>query len=84
MGRGLPFCFCSVISLSNLFTSFDCFQKESPTNKCANRQKAESLSSALNNDETEYVDSARNIYVVLDSEGLVEDFIKQRYSKRSV
>ena len=35
----------------------------------------------LSDDETEYVDSARNISVVLGSEDLVKDFIEQGYSK---
>ena len=35
----------------------------------------------LNDDETEYVDSARNISVVLDSEDLLKDFIELGYSK---
>ena len=41
--------------------------------------RAQGLS--LTDDETEYVDSARNISVVLGSEDLVKDFIEQGYSK---
>ena len=35
----------------------------------------------LNEDETEYVDSARNISVVLGNEDLVKDFIEQGFTK---
>jgi hypothetical protein len=43
------------------------------------KMKAQGLK--LNEDETEYVDSARNISVVLGEEDLVKDFIDQGYSK---
>jgi tetratricopeptide (TPR) repeat protein len=44
-------------------------------------RKLKSQGLVLSEDETEYVDSARNISVVLGAEDLVKDFIDQGYSK---